>query len=213
MRDFADRQDAGRQLAAALEPLRGADTVVLGLPRGGVPVAAIVADALDAPLDVVVVRKLGVPGREEVAMGAIAEDGVRVLDDRIVRLAGATDADIAAVEARERRTLDDRVARLRPAGRVPDLTGATAIVVDDGIATGATATAACRVARAWGAAHIVMAAPVAAPEAADRVPDADEVLAVLRPPGFAAVGAHYADFRATADDEVVSLLSSARRPR
>lgn len=196
-----------------LEPLRGADTVVLGLPRGGVPVAAIVADALDAPLDVVVVRKLGVPGREEVAMGAIAEDGVRVLDERIVRMAGATDADIAAVEARERRTLDERVARLRPAGRVPDLTGATAIVVDDGIATGATATAACRVARAWGAAHIVMAAPVAAPDAAARVPDADEVLAVLRPPGFAAVGAHYADFRATADDEVVSLLSSARRPR
>lgn len=212
MRDFADRADGGRRLAAELTTLRGPGTVVLGLPRGGVPVAAIVAAALDAPLDVVVVRKLGVPGREEVAMGAIAEDGVRVLDDRIVRLAGATERDLAEVEARERRTLERRVARLRPDGRTPDLEGATAIVVDDGIATGATATAACRVARGWGAARVVMAAPVAAPDADARVPDADEVIAVLRPPGFAAVGAHYADFRPTTDDEVVGLLASARRP-
>ncbi|GKV71809.1 phosphoribosyltransferase [Pseudarthrobacter sp. NCCP-2145] len=150
MYEFRDRVEAGRKLGLALAGLRGKDAVVLGLPRGGVPVAAEVAKALDAPLDVIVVRKLGVPFQPEVAMGAIGEGGARVLDRRVVSVARVTEDDLRTVEARERALLESRLERYRQ-GRPPkDLSGRTAIIVDDGIATGSTARVACKVARQLG---------------------------------------------------------------
>jgi putative phosphoribosyl transferase len=210
MEGFVDRIDAGRRLAAHLADRRGPDVVVLGLPRGGVPVAAEVAAALDAPLDVIVVRKLGVPYQPEVAMGAIGEGGVRVLDESLVTRAGVSPAEVDAVEQRERATLESRVARFRAGRERLDLTGRTAIIVDDGIATGATATAASRVARQLGATRVIVAAPVGGPDAAQQVQDADEVVCLLQPRGFYAVGAHYRDFRQTTDDEVAQLLERYR---
>jgi putative phosphoribosyl transferase len=210
MDHYRDRTDAGRRLGEFLAPWRSPDVVVLGLPRGGVPVAAEVAAALDAPLDVIVVRKLGIPDQPEVAMGAIGEGGVRVLDEALVARAGVTDAEVDAVERRERATLDARVARFRADGERLDLTGRTAIIVDDGIATGATANAAARVARRLGASRVVVAAPVGGTDAASRVEDADEVVCLLQPRDFQAVGAHYRDFGQTSEDEVAALLAAAR---
>ena len=148
---FRDRLDAGRRLAAKLEHLEGEDLVVLGLPRGGVPVAFEVAQALGAPLDVIVVRKLGVPFQPELAMGAIGEDGVLVLQRDVVRMAGIGERELAAVERRERAELERRAGRFRGGRPWPSLEGRPAVVVDDGIATGSTARAACQVARAQGA--------------------------------------------------------------
>ncbi|HVN50639.1 MAG TPA: phosphoribosyltransferase family protein, partial [Acidimicrobiales bacterium] len=158
---FEDRIEAGRVLAERLSSLRGKDVVVLGLPRGGVPVAEQVARALGAPLDVIVVRKLGVPFQPELAMGAIGEMGARVLDERLIAQAGITSEEVAEVESRERVELDRRVERLRRGRpRVP-LEGRVAVVVDDGLATGSTARVACQVARHLGAATVVLAVPVA----------------------------------------------------
>ncbi|MGB3910552.1 MAG: phosphoribosyltransferase family protein [Pseudolysinimonas sp.] len=207
---FRDRTDAGRRLGEHLAPWRSPDVVVLGLPRGGVPVAAEVAAALGAPLDVIVVRKLGIPYQPEVAMGAIGEGGVRVLDDVLVARAGVTKAEVNAVEQRERATLESRVERFRSGRERLDLTGRTAIIVDDGIATGATATAAARVARQLGATRVVIAVPVGGPDAVDRISDADEVICLLQPPGFQAVGSYYHDFGQTSEDEVAALLATAR---
>ncbi|BDZ55034.1 phosphoribosyltransferase [Agromyces marinus] len=207
---FRDRTDAGRELLARLQAYRGDEVVVLGLPRGGVPVAAVIADGLGAPLDVVVVRKLGLPGQPEVAMGAIGEGGVRVVDDEIVRRARVGGDRFDEVERRELETLERRIAGLR-AGRAPvPLRDRTALVVDDGIATGATAEAACRVARARGAHRVVLAVPVAPKDAAVRVPAADEVVAAEVPDWFMAVGQAYADFRQVDDAEVLALLEAAR---
>ncbi len=175
--------------------------------------AAEVARALGAPLDVIVVRKLGVPFQPELGMGAIGEDGVRVLNDELVRLAGVREAEIAQVEARERIELERRAARFRAGrARVP-LAGRTVVIVDDGIATGSTARAACLVARAEGAARVVLATPVAPPEWVDRLGDvADELVAVATPEGFAAIGQFYDDFSQTSDEEVVGCLLKAARP-
>jgi putative phosphoribosyl transferase len=183
--------------------------IVLGLPRGGVPVAAEVARALGAPLDVIVVRKVGVPGQPEVAMGAIGEHGARVVDARTMRMTGASDEDFARVEAAERLTLDARVAALR-SGRAPlDLTSRTAVIVDDGIATGATMRAACLVARELGAESVVVAVPVAPPDAIAALREvADQVVVALVPDGFQAVGQFYADFSQTTDAEVEQLLAA-----
>jgi putative phosphoribosyl transferase len=208
---FRDRADAGRRLAEALAPLKGRKVVVLGLPRGGVPVAAEVARALSAPLDVVVVRKLGLPFQSEVAMGAIGEDGVRVLDQHILGVARVTDDQLAVVEKRERTVLEARVRHFRHDRARIDLTGRTAVIVDDGIATGATASAACRIVRAMGAARVVLAAPVGSPLALRAFTDADEIICPLAPPHFTAVGRHYVDFRQTSDEEVVDLLDEAAR--
>ncbi len=210
---FADRFDAGWQLAECLERFRGNDVVVLGLPRGGVPVAYQVATSLDAPLDVIVVRKLGVPFQPELAMGAIGEDGVRVMDERVLSHARVTDDEIAVVEARERAELASRLRRYRRGRDRVDLTGRIAIVVDDGVATGSTAKVACRIARFMGAAHVVLAVPVGAAETLRNFPEADEVVAVSRPEQFLAVGYHYVDFSPTTDDEVVVLLDRAARRR
>ena len=157
---FLDRTDAGRRLAQRTLHLRGENVVVLGLPRGGVPVAAEVARALRAPLDVIVVRKLGVPVQPELGMGAIGEGGVRIINPEVVAIAHVTDAEIAAVERRERAELERRARRFRGERRRTPLTGRTAIIIDDGIATGSTARAACQVARAQGAARVVLAVPV-----------------------------------------------------
>jgi putative phosphoribosyl transferase len=160
---------------------------------------------------VLVVRKLGVPTHPEVAMGAIGEDGVRVIDAELVRALHVRPEEVAAVERRERAVLLSRVERLR-AGRAPlDLGGRTALIVDDGIATGATATAACRIARAKGAARVIVAAPVGSPDAVRRVHGADDVVCLMQPANFRAVGEHYRHFEATSDDEVAAILAVARR--
>ncbi len=207
---FEDRTEAGRMLAERLEMLRDEDVVVLGLPRGGVPVAYEVAQRLDAPLDVIVVRKLGVPYQPELAFGAIGEDGARIINTRVV--ADLTSADIAQVERHERGELERRVARFRgDHPRVP-LAGRTAVIVDDGAATGATARAACQVARAQGAARIVLALPVASPDAMGLLErDADEVICLQQPQMFFAVGEWYRNFGQTTDTEVVELLRRAAR--
>ncbi|HUF33425.1 MAG TPA: phosphoribosyltransferase [Acidimicrobiales bacterium] len=207
---FVDRVDAGRRLAPRLEQLRGQPVVVLGLPRGGVPVAFEVARFLDAPLDVIVVRKLGVPSQPELGMGAIGEDGVRVINDEVVRVAGVSEAELAGVEERERIELARRARRFRgDRVRVP-LQGRTAVIVDDGIATGSTARAACQVARAHGAARVVLAVPVAPPGWTERLGgDADELIALETPERFSAIGRFYEDFSQTSDQEVVDCLERA----
>ncbi|TLM70696.1 phosphoribosyltransferase family protein [Pseudarthrobacter sp. NamB4] len=211
MYEFLDRVDAGRKLGLALDRLKGGDVVVLGLPRGGVPVAAEVAKALDAPLDVIVVRKLGVPFQPEVAMGDIGEGETRVLDGRVVSLARVTDEDLAAVERRERALLEARLERYRKGRARTDLTGRTAVVVDDGIATGSTARAACQVARHLGAKNVVLAVPVAPAQALDSLSEADQVFSLIFARNFQAVGYCYRDFSPTRDEEVVQLLDEAKR--
>jgi putative phosphoribosyl transferase len=207
---FRDRREAGQRLAELLASLRASSPLVLGLPRGGVPVAFEVARALDAPLDILVVRKLGVPFQPELGMGAVGEDGVRVLNAEVVREAGVTDAQLAVIEARERAEVDQRAARLRGGRPAIPLTGRTVIIVDDGLATGATARAAIRVARARGAAQVVLAVPVAPPDTVVALRrEADEVVCVETPEPFFAIGGWYADFSPTSDQEVVDLLSRA----
>lgn len=208
---FEDRVDAGRRLAGELRSFRGADVVVLGLPRGGVPVAAEVAAALQAPLDVIVVRKLGVPFQLELAMGAIGEDGVRVLDNEVLSQARITSIELSGVERRERAVLESQVARLRCGRDRIDLTGRIAIIVDDGIATGSTARVACQLARRLGAARVIVAVPVAPSDRAHHLPEADAVVCVSQPKPFVAVGAHYRTFSATTEGEVIKLLETADR--
>ncbi|GHE84241.1 putative phosphoribosyl transferase [Amycolatopsis deserti] len=205
---FTDRRDAGRRLAARLDRWRGSDVVVLGLPRGGVPVAAEVARVLGAPLDVVLVRKLGLPFQPELALGAIGEGGLRLVDPDLVRRFGISAAELAAVEAAERSELDRRAARFR-AGRAPvPLAGRTAIVVDDGMATGASARVAVAAARAAGARRVVVAVPVAARQAVAALrEDADDVVCLECPAAFTAVGQWYDDFTQTPDEEVARLLA------
>ena len=208
---FADRVDAGRQLAQRLTYLRGQDVVVLGLPRGGVPVAAEVATALEAPLDVIVVRKIGVPYQPDLAMGAIGEGGARVVDARVVATTHVTEDEFRAVEQHELEQLESRVARLRRGRERIDVSGRTAIVVDDGIATGSTARAACEVARHLGAAKVILAAPVGPADTVGNFPEADEVVCVSVPDMFMAVGYHYRDFSPTSEEEVIALLDAAAR--
>jgi putative phosphoribosyl transferase len=192
---YVDRVDAGRQLARRLSGLKSEDVVVLGLPRGGVPVGYEVEWALDAPLDVLVVRKLGVPFQSELGMGARGEDGVRLINPRIVRAAGVRDRDVAAVEERERLELNRRVRRFRGDRPGVSLAGRTAVVVDDGMATGFTAWAACQVAREHGALRVILAVPVAAADAA------------------ASTGAAAALWAATEPDlDVAAVVSRGGRP-
>jgi len=206
---FVDRRDAGRRLAARLDFLRGPGTVVLGLPRGGVVVAAEVALALDAPLDVVVVRKLGVPYQPELALGAIGEGGVRVLEPEVVRRSGVTGQELAEVEERELAVLHARVRALRGDRPPAPLAGRTAVVVDDGLATGSTARAACRLVRALGADRVVLAVPVAPAGLPERLtePDtADQVVCLETPRRFFAIGRWYRNFDQVEDAEVAALL-------
>ncbi|MEV0023820.1 phosphoribosyltransferase family protein [Streptomyces atroolivaceus] len=205
---FTDRTDAGRRLGVALGHLERRDPVVLGLPRGGVPVAYEVAQALRAPLDVIVVRKLGVPHHPELGFGAIGEGGVRVISDEIVRHAGVREKDLVAVERAEEAELARRARAYREGRPRLPLKGRAVVVVDDGVATGATARAACQVVRAQGAAHVVLAVPVASPDVAVRLrDDVDEVVCLSTPSLFSAVGEWYRDFSQTSDEEVISLLA------
>ena len=208
---FRDRKEAGRLLAERLEPLRGQDVVVLGLPRGGVPVGAEVARASGCRSTSSSSARSGCPFQHELAMGAVGEGGVLVVNERVVRLAHVGPEELERAERRERAELESRVHRFRgERPRVP-LEGRTAVVVDDGIATGSTARAACAVARALGAARIVLAAPVCARESARVLAsDADEMVCLETPRDFHAVGQFYVDFRPTEDGEVSDLLERAR---
>jgi putative phosphoribosyl transferase len=210
---FDDRVAAGRQLATILNDLRDQDPVVLGLPRGGVVVAAEVARALGAPLDAIMVRKLGVPVQPELAMGAIGEDGVRIVAEDVMRRAGIGADQLQAVERRERAELERRARLFRGDGHRLALGGRTAIVVDDGIATGSTAYAACRVARAQGAARVVLAVPVGSPEAvAALAAVADDVRCLETPAWLGAIGQFYRNFSQVDDDKVVALLRERPPP-
>jgi putative phosphoribosyl transferase len=209
---FRDRADAGRLLAERLASLAGRDdVVVLGLPRGGVPVAFEVARALGAPLDVFLVRKLGVPGHEELAVGALASGGVRVLNEEVAQAAGLSPAEIDALAAREQAEIDRREALYRD-GRAPlPVAGRVVVLVDDGLATGATMRAAIRALRELRPARIVVAVPTgAASTCRELAAEADEVVCLRTPEPFYAVGMWYANFSQTADAEVGELLVRAR---
>ncbi|GGV64783.1 phosphoribosyltransferase [Streptomyces griseoloalbus] len=208
---FRDRRQAGRELAARLRERRdeGAlpDPVVLALPRGGVAVAAEVARALDAPLDVLVVRKVGAPFHEEFGVGAMAGDGVPVFDEDSLRRLGLSEADLAPVVERERTELRRREELYRHGRPAPELRGRTVIVVDDGLATGSTARAALRALRSQVSGHLVLAAPVGSPEAAALMRnEADEVVCLYEPAAFMAVGQWYEEFDQLTDEDVLAAL-------
>lgn len=207
---FHDREDAGRRLARALEAYRSEDVVVLGLPRGGVPVAAAVAEALAAPLDVLVVRKLGVPGMPELALGAVGEEGIRVLNDEVLRRCSISPESLAVIEAQARAEVQERATRLRAGGARHRLAGRVALIVDDGLATGATARAACEVARAEGATDVVVAVPVAPPETVRLLARSARVVCLETPVDFRAVSQAYRDFHQVSDQEVAGLLRTVR---
>lgn len=211
---FRDRRDAGRKLAWALNHYAGRnDVLVLGLPRGGVPVALEVARLLRAPLDVLVVRKLGVPGHEELAMGAIASGGARVMNDALVRQLGVSEASIEHVARVEGEELTRRERAFRGARPPLDVAGLAVIVVDDGIATGATMRSAVTSLKAAGAANVVAAVPVAAEDAVHLLrAEADEVVCLATPEPFLSVGQWYEEFGQTSDDEVRAALRAATEP-
>lgn len=207
---FADRAEAGRELAARLRHLRGQQPIVLGLPRGGVPVAYQIAAALNAPLDVIVVRKLGVPWLPELAMGAIGEGGSRVLETGTLRHEGITEAIFAEVERREATELLRRADAYRAGRDALPIANRTVIVVDDGIATGSTIRAACLVAKQRGASRVVLAVPVLPPELIRPLTTvADEVVWLYAPDPMIAVGNWYDDFDQLSDAQVVEMLVHA----
>jgi predicted phosphoribosyltransferase len=214
---FADRQDAGRELAGLLKrvpPLGdAADVVVLALPRGGVPVAYEIARALDAALDVFLVRKLGTPGHPELAMGAIASGGTRVLNDEVVQALHIPVEQIEQVVEREQAELERRDALYRDGRPMTPLTNRTVIVVDDGLATGSTMKAAVQAVRQQNPALVIVAVPVGAPETCRALREiADEVICARTPKSFSAVGQWYRDFSQTSDEEVIALLRNSLQP-
>ena len=208
---FHDRRDAGRRLAddPRLRPYQGRDDViVLALPRGGVPVGYELAEALGLPLDVFVVRKLGVPGHEELAMGAIASGGTSVLDERLVTSLGLDQETIARVAGEEQRKLEEGERLYRQGRPAPEVAGKTVLLVDDGLATGSSMMAAVQALRARHPERVVVAVPTAPPETCERLrKEADEVICAITPDVFYAVGVWYEDFGQTTDDEVIELLS------
>jgi predicted phosphoribosyltransferase len=208
---FRDRPDAGRRLAERLGPIPG-DVVVLGLPRGGIPVAYEVARALGAPLDVFVVRKLGVPGHEELAMGAIASGGVRVVNRDVVEALGIPPRVLDEVARAEGRELERRERSYRDGRAAPEVGGRTVVLVDDGLATGSTMRAAVAALRQLRPARVVIAVPVAAASTCEELrAEVDDVVCADTPEPFVAVGRFYEDFSQTTDDEVRALLAEAGR--
>jgi putative phosphoribosyl transferase len=210
---FADRRDAGRKLAEVLERFRPDDPVVLALPRGGVPVGYEVARALEAPLDILLVRKLGAPFQPEYGIGAVAEGGVRVIRTEDVELIGMSEEELEAIVARETAELDRRALVYRGERQPLPVEGRTVILVDDGIATGGTAVAAGRVLGARGAARVILAVPVAPPGSEVRLAgEFDEVVCLEQPHGFFGIGQFYVDFGQLDDQEVIDLLVAAHAP-
>ncbi|MGW5974263.1 phosphoribosyltransferase [Streptomyces sp. NPDC055186] len=208
---FRDRREAGRELAERLRGMQGdgalPEPVVLALPRGGVPVAHEIAEALEAPLDVLVVRKIGAPFHREVGVGAMAGDEVPLFDPSTLRALGLSEADLDSVVERERVELRRREQLYRQDRPAPELRGRTVIVVDDGLATGSTARAALRFVRRQAPARVVLAVPVGSPESVERMrAEADEVVCPHRPAGFMAVGEWYADFDQLTDEDVLTAL-------
>lgn len=211
-RRFADRADAGRRLAERLLPLAGEHPIVLALPRGGLPVAREIALALDAPLDFLAVRKLGAPHNPEYGIGAVAEDGTRLLDTEALSILGVNGPTVDAILARETAELRRRVAAYRGDRSPPDLAGRTVIVVDDGVATGVTDTVALRAVRRRDPRRVVLAVPVCAPEAAARLAEeADDMICLSAPGLFAGVSQWYRDFSQVSDAEVVAILRELDR--
>lgn len=208
---FPDRSSAGRQLAPLLHPFRGESTLVLGLPRGGVPVAYEVARELGAPLDVCVVRKIGAPFQPELGLGAVSEDGAVYLNRHATMLVGVPERELAELIAEKRQEVEDRVRRFRRGAPPLPVAGKTVIVVDDGVATGGTAHAAIQTLRQRGAGRVVLAVPVGATDTLDELATvADHVVCLSPETDFYAVGQFYEDFRQTTDDDVVELLDRAR---
>jgi putative phosphoribosyl transferase len=212
---FPNRAEAGRLLATKLSKYSGReDVIVLGLPRGGVPVAYEVAQSLRVPLDVFIVRKLGVPGFEELAVGAIASGGVRVLNDEVVRALPNANEIVEAVTQRETAEVERREQEYRDGRPAPEISGRTVILIDDGLATGATMRAAVKALRQRAAAKIVVAVPVGPPETCREFEaEADEVVCASAPEFFQAVGQYYEDFSQTSDQEVRDLLAQAAQTR
>lgn len=210
---YFDRADAGQNLAALLRRFAGhPEVIVLALPRGGVPVGFEVAQALGAPLDLFLVRKLGVPGHEELAMGAVAMGGIRVINEQVVSALGISPNAIDRVAAEETVELDRRARTYRGDRPAPHLRDRTVILVDDGLATGATMRAAAAAVRAQSPGYTVIAVPVAAPEVCDSfISEVDEIVCAATPEPFQAVGLWYADFSQTTDEEVRELLGRAAR--
>jgi len=207
---FRDRNDAGRRLAESLRNFAGPQTVVIGLPRGGVFVASEESAAIGAPLDVLVVRKLGAPGQPELGIGAIGEDDIEVLNPDLIGMLGITQAELDAVREAERAELRRREARYRRGNPPLPVAGKTVLLIDDGLATGITAKAAARVLRARGAGRIVLAVPVGAPDTVhDLRGEVDEIVCLEVPRWFRAVGQWYEDFRQTTDAQVVECLDGA----
>jgi predicted phosphoribosyltransferase len=207
---FADRADAGKQLAVRLAAYAGADTRVLALPRGGVPVGFQVARGLGSPLDVFVVRKLGAPGREELALGAIASGGIKVLNWETIEALGVTGATVDDIARRESLELERREEAYRRGHPPQDVRGRTVLLVDDGLATGASMYAAVLALRAREPAKIVVAVPVAPQDTVTQLAQyADDVVCIAMPRPFRGVGAWYADFRQVSDEEVTELLNAA----
>jgi putative phosphoribosyl transferase len=207
---FVNRCDAGRRLAQALFPYRGRRAVVLALPRGGIPVAAEVAAALGAPLDLVLVRKIGVPGQPELAMGAVVDGGTPIVvrNDDVIALAGIDEAEFRAVRDREMGEIERRRRLYLGARAAVNVTGRVAIVIDDGVATGATARAALRATRMRGPARLVLAVPVAATDTLAALrEEADAVVAVEDHASFGAIGFYYADFRQLSDSDVKDIMA------
>ena len=212
---FRDRTQAGRRLAESLaDYAKRGDAIVLGLPRGGVPVAFEIAKTLDIPMDIFLVRKLGVPGHEELAMGAIASGGVRVLNDDVIHALGISDRAVAEVAAREQHELERRNRLYRGEQAAPDLRNKLVILTDDGLATGATMQAAVNAVRAQQPAQVVVAVPTAAPDTCDMLAQqVDRIVCLMTPEPFGGVGAWYEDFSQMTDDEVRGILEEAQAQR
>lgn len=204
---FRDRADAGEQLAELVDGHDVDADIVLAIPRGGLPLGRAVADRLGVPLDVVVARKLGAPGNPELAIGAVASDGSAWLNDDLIARIGAADDYVERTRAAEAENAREKRARYRGADEPPDLEGRTVVVVDDGVATGATTIACIRQVRSAGAARVVLAVPVGAPDTVERLrSEADEVICAETPPHFQAVGQFYGDFSQVTDEDAIGYL-------